>query len=125
MEFVKRLRPEHLQSFWYFASKLNLAIIGTFGNVLWITSSSEDELALYASQLAEYRWILGVSRMAAEFMWYTVTLHDASTFVQKVLGMSTVAASRSSDNALQLIVDERNVRDFDDYLRPNSQLSWS
>jgi hypothetical protein len=124
VEFVKRLRPEHLQSFWYFASKLNLAIIGTFGNVLWITSSSEDEREFYASQLAEYRWILRVSSTAAEFMRYTVTQLDASSFLQKGLGTSTMAASRSSDNAPQSTGDERNVRAFDDYLSPNSQLNW-
>ena len=28
MEFVKSLRPEHWQSFWYFASEFNFGLIG-------------------------------------------------------------------------------------------------
>lgn len=124
VEFVKRLRPEHLQSFWYFASKLNLAIIGTFGNVLWITSSSESERGFYASQLAEYRWILRLSSTAAEFMRYTVALLDAGSFLQRRLGSSAMSESHSSDSIPQLIADERNVRSFDDYMSPNSQLNW-
>ena len=124
VEFVKRLRPEHLQSFWYFASKLNFAIIGTFGNVLWITSSSEDEREFYASQLAEYRWMLRVSSTAAELMKYTVILLDASSFLQKSQGSEILASSRSNVTAPHVIGDEQHNRVFDDYLSPNSQLNW-
>ena len=75
---VNRLEPAHLQSFWYFASKVNLAIIGTFGSLLWATSDTTEEAAFYRSQLAEYRWTLRVSSKAAEFMKFTVGMLDAS-----------------------------------------------
>jgi hypothetical protein len=78
VEFVKRLKPEHLQSFWFFASKVNLAIIGTFGSILWATSDSNEECEFYRSQLAEYRWTLRVSSTAAEFMKFTVGILDDS-----------------------------------------------
>ena len=34
MDFFNRLIQEHLQSFWYFVSKVNLALIGTFNTLL-------------------------------------------------------------------------------------------
>jgi len=78
IEFVGRLEPAHLQSFWYFASKVNLAIIGTFGSLLWATSDNPEEAEFYKSQLAEYRWTLRVSSKAAEFMKFTVGMLDSS-----------------------------------------------
>jgi hypothetical protein len=83
IEMVNKLEPAHLQSFWYFASKVNLAIIGTFGSLLWVTSDSPAEAEFYRSQLAEYRWTLRVSSKAAEFMKFTVGMLDASAVFLK------------------------------------------
>ena len=41
LEMVSKLEPAHLQCFWYFASRVNLAIIGTFGSLLWATSDNK------------------------------------------------------------------------------------
>lgn len=79
IEFVKRLRQEHLLSFWYFASKRNLSIIGIFGSLLWTTSESGEERKFYKAQLAEYRWTLRISSTGADFMKYTIGVLDAST----------------------------------------------
>jgi hypothetical protein len=86
IDLVNRLEPAHLQSFWYFASKVNLAIIGTFGSLLWATSQTAEEAEFYRSQLAEYRWTLRVSSKAAEFMKFTVGLLDTSTVFMKDAG---------------------------------------
>jgi hypothetical protein len=75
---VNKLEPVHLQSFWYFASKANLAIIGTFGSLLWATSDNAEEADFYKEKLAEYRWALRVSSKAAEFMKFTVGMLDSS-----------------------------------------------
>jgi hypothetical protein len=83
IEMVDKLEPAHLQSFWYFASKVNLAIIGTFGSLLWATSDSPAEAEFYRLQLAEYRWTLRVSSKAAEFMKFTVGMLDASAVFLK------------------------------------------
>jgi len=83
IDLVNKLEPAHLQSFWYFASKVNLAIIGTFGSLLWATSDSPEEAEFYRSQLAEYRWTLRVSSKAAEFMKFTVGMLDASAVFLK------------------------------------------
>jgi hypothetical protein len=94
IDLVNKLEPAHLQSFWYFASKVNLAIVGTFGSLLWATSDSAEEAEFYRSQLAEYRWTLRVSSKAAEFMKFTVGMLDASAVFLKdgvaKTGVSTV-----------------------------------
>lgn len=61
MDFVNRLNPQHLRSFWYFASKANFALIGTFGSLLWATSPGREEAEWYRRRLGEYRWTLSVS----------------------------------------------------------------
>ena len=64
MDFVNRLTPNHLRSFWYFASKTNFALIGTFGSLLWVTAPGKEEADFYRMRLKEYRWTLGVSARA-------------------------------------------------------------
>ncbi|RDW87826.1 hypothetical protein BP5796_03520 [Coleophoma crateriformis] len=83
IEFVRRLEAAHLQSFWYFASKVNLAIVATFGSILWATSDDTKECEYYRSQLAEYRWTLRVSSKSAEFMKFTVGMLDTSAVFAK------------------------------------------
>ncbi|KAH7123603.1 fungal-specific transcription factor domain-containing protein [Dendryphion nanum] len=78
MDFVNRLKPEHLQSFWYFASKINFTLIGTFGSLLWATSPAKEEAEFYKTRLREYRWTLSVSSKRAEFLDYAVSMLDAS-----------------------------------------------
>lgn len=100
-EFIKRLTPAHLQSFWYFASKVNLAIIGTFGSLLWATSDNAEECEFYKSQLAEYRWTLRVSSKSAEFMKFTVGMLDASTVFLNALHANPSPSSAPNTEAEQ------------------------
>lgn len=97
IEFVTRLDPTHLQSFWYFASKVNLAIIGTFGSLLWATSDNPEEAEFYKTQLAEYRWTLRVSSKAAEFMKFTVGMLDSSPVFVKDGGSKTTTPNMPRD----------------------------
>jgi len=66
MDFVNRLTPSHLRAFWYFASKTNFALIGTFGSLLWATSPGRQEADWYRRRLGEYRWTLSVSSKPGE-----------------------------------------------------------
>lgn len=61
MDFVNRLTSSHLRSFWYFASKTNFALIGTFGSLLWATAPGREEADWYRRRLSEYRWTLSVN----------------------------------------------------------------
>lgn len=78
MDFVNRLKPEHLQSFWHFAAKINFTLIGTFGGLLLATAPSKEEADFYATRLREYRWTLNVSSRRADFLDYAVQMLDAS-----------------------------------------------
>jgi len=90
LDLVKRLKQEHLQSFWYFSSSISLAVVGVVAGVLAVTSLDEEEHKFYMSLLAEYRWILRISSTGAEFMKYAVGLLDASS---QLLGQQIEAAS--------------------------------
>lgn len=78
MDFVNRLKPEHLQAFWHFAAKINFTLIGTFGSLLWATAPSKEEAMFYRHRLTEYRWTLSVSSKRADFLDYAVQMLDAS-----------------------------------------------
>ncbi|KAI9807003.1 MAG: Fungal specific transcription factor [Piccolia ochrophora] len=81
MDFVNRLKPEHLRSFWYFASRVNFALIGTFGSLLWATAPSKEEADFYRLRLGEYRWTLTVSSRSAKFIAFAVDALDSSTLL--------------------------------------------
>lgn len=91
LEFVKRLKAEHFQSFWYFSSSISLAIIGIFSGVLCATSQVDDALERndYINKLAEYRWVLRVRSTGAEFMKYAVGILDAgSQLLEEQFGLN-------------------------------------
>jgi hypothetical protein len=88
MDFVNRLTPNHLRSFWYFASKTSFALIGTFGSLLWATSPGREEAEWYRRRLGEYRWTLSVSSKPGESKGLTefaMTMLDISTGLLKTL----------------------------------------
>ncbi|KAL2000039.1 hypothetical protein VTN02DRAFT_3638 [Thermoascus thermophilus] len=68
LQFIEALRPEHLQSFWWFASAKSLALIGTYGGLLWVTSPTDAEAELYYRKLEEYRWTLKVRAKGVHFV---------------------------------------------------------
>ncbi|KAJ6437793.1 nitrogen regulatory protein OTam [Purpureocillium lavendulum] len=88
MDFVNRLTPSHLSSFWYFASKTNFALIGTFGSLLWASSPGREEAEWYRRRLGEYRWTLSVSSKPGEnrnLTEFAMTMLDISTGLLKKL----------------------------------------
>lgn len=68
LQFIEALRPEHLQSFWWFASAKSLALIGTYGGLMWVTSPTDTEAEFYYSKLEEYRWTLKVRAKGVHFV---------------------------------------------------------
>ena len=77
MDFVNRLRPEHLSAFWYFPSRVNFALVGTFGSLLLATAPCQEEADFYHTRLAEYRWTLSVSSRSADFLTYAIQSLDS------------------------------------------------
>jgi hypothetical protein len=85
MDFVNRLRPEHLDSFWYFASSSNFALIGTFGALLMATSPAKEEAEFYHSRLSELKWTLSVS--ASKAPWMRTALEYLETNLEMLEGL--------------------------------------
>lgn len=79
MDFVRSLRAEHLQSFWYSSSKYCFAVVGTFIGLLWVTAGSNDEAEGYKEKLEEYRWTLRLSSKSAEFLDRAISQLTTST----------------------------------------------
>jgi hypothetical protein len=76
MEFVRNLRPEHLQAFWYSSSSANFALIGSFAALLHVTAVNAEEAAFYKAKLQDYRWVLRVSARGFEPMAAAMRLLD-------------------------------------------------
>jgi hypothetical protein len=79
IDFVQSLKPQHLSSFWYFASPQNFALIGVFGTLLLSTVSTTEEGDFYRTKLREYRWTLKInSENGAKYMKPAMALLDAN-----------------------------------------------
>lgn len=60
IEFVRDLKNEHINAFWYTCSTGNLMLIGTFAALLYVTSKTKDESIIFRDCLRNYIWILRV-----------------------------------------------------------------
>ncbi|KAH6671678.1 transcriptional regulatory protein [Halenospora varia] len=79
IDFVQSLKPQHLSSFWYFASARNFAQIGVFGTLLLSTATDAEEADFYRTKLREFRWTLKInSENGARYMKPAMTLLDAN-----------------------------------------------
>lgn len=79
IEFIQSLKPQHLSSFWYFASPQNFALIAVFGTLLLSTAATVEEGDFYKKKLREYRWILKInSENGARYMGPAMKLLDAN-----------------------------------------------
>lgn len=83
MDFVNRLRPAHLRSFWPASARTNFSLIGSFGMLLRITAPTNEEAEFYRIRLCEYRWTLSVSHKNAEFMSFALESLDNQTMLDK------------------------------------------
>lgn len=60
IEFVRDLKNEHINAFWYACSTGNLMLIGTFAALLYVTAKTKDEAIIFRDCLRNYVWILRV-----------------------------------------------------------------
>ncbi|KMU76612.1 TamA [Coccidioides immitis RMSCC 3703] len=87
MNFVNRLRPNHLRAFWPAAARTNFALIVAFGMLLRITAQTREEEEFYRCRLGEYRWTLEVSRRHAAFLGWVVECLDVMSSVIRGVGL--------------------------------------
>ena len=121
MDFVNRLRPEHLDAFWYFASAANVALIGTFGALLMATSPGREEADFYACRLHEFKWTLRVSAEKAAWVRSALETMEANLEMLRGLpekeGASAVAVSMTlpaADTQLQSAQTDGHVGAYDE-----------
>ncbi|KAK4096817.1 hypothetical protein N658DRAFT_518997 [Parathielavia hyrcaniae] len=113
LDFVKTLRPEHVQSFWYSASTYNFALIGTFISLLWVTSAGPDDAAFYKQKLDEYRWMLRLASSGSEVLERAVALLSASTgMLVKAVPSSQGADIFTGGSRHELPVQEHGPEDM-------------
>ncbi|KAK0625058.1 fungal-specific transcription factor domain-containing protein [Bombardia bombarda] len=82
IEFVDKLRPEHLQAFWWFAAPKSLAFVRTYGGLLWATSATDGEARFYRRKLEDFRWSLKVRAKGVGFV--TAALREMDESLQDI-----------------------------------------
>ena len=76
MDFVRTLRPEHWESFWYFASEFNFGLIGLFETLLSTTLVSENDVTASMGRLDQYLWTLKMAKKNAGFLDKSIAMID-------------------------------------------------
>ncbi|KAI1626679.1 fungal-specific transcription factor domain-containing protein [Exophiala viscosa] len=69
-KFVNDLRPDHLESFWYFTSPYLFSLLGSFTTLMLVTSLSTHERDFWQDTLNSYIWTLRTMSNSSEPMRY-------------------------------------------------------
>ena len=89
MDFVRSLRPEHWESFWYFASEFNFGLIGLFETLLSTTLFSDKDITASMSRLDQYLWTLKMAKKNAGFLERSISMIDLAVASSKQLTYQT------------------------------------
>lgn len=104
VSFVDALRPEHLHSFWWFASVPSLVLVGLTDALLWLTSPADGEATAYKAKLEEYRWSLKLRSKGVNFMTVAIEELDRSMpsleHQNRRVNQSTSGGQYGSGNAI-------------------------
>ena len=84
MDFVKSLKPEHWQSFWYFASEFNFGLIGVFETLVSNSADIGLDPSESAVRLDEYRWSLKMACQNTAFLERSIAMVNAASADQSV-----------------------------------------
>ena len=60
IEFIRDLKNEHINAFWYNCSTGNLMLIGTFAALLYVTSATKEEAMIFRDYVRNYTWVLKI-----------------------------------------------------------------
>ena len=109
MDFAKALKPEHWQSFWYFASEFNFGLIGVFETLV----SSSVRTVLNPSEstvrLDDYRWSLKMASQNTAFLERSIAMMNAASVDQSVKKHNLQSNSPGSEGE-ETPVDESQRR---------------
>lgn len=96
LDFINRLTPSHLQSFWPSHARGAFSLVGAFGALLWASSTTVKEGSFYLARLKEYRWTLRVSLRSLEELRYPLEVLEEMIREEKVERWKEVIATRAN-----------------------------
>ena len=79
MEFVKSLKPEHWQSFWYFASEFSFGLIGLFEILVSNSVGTGHDPSEIITKLDQYRWSLKLASQNAVFLEKSIAMMNTAS----------------------------------------------
>ena len=79
MDFVKSLKPEHWQSFWYFASEYSFGLIGLFELLVSNSVATEHDRSESIIRLDQYRWSLKMASQNAVFLEKSIAMMNTAS----------------------------------------------
>ncbi|KAI9731633.1 MAG: Fungal specific transcription factor [Claussenomyces sp. TS43310] len=111
VEFVKSLKVEHFQSFWYLSSGMNLVYIGSFATLMFLTSQSLDEASFYKQLLNDYRWTLRISSRLLHAVEFAVQRLDVLLSHLDKVSPQDVVRKMSQASSLTFAADPEDGSD--------------
>ena len=84
MDFVKSLKPEHWQSFWYFASEYSFGLIGVFETLVSSSISSGHDHSESITRLDQYQWSLKMASQNAVFLNKSIAMVNIASANQSI-----------------------------------------
>lgn len=97
MDFVKSLKPEHWQSFWYFASEFSFGLIGLFEAIVSSSISSEHDPSESITRLSQYRWSLKMASQNAVFLERSIAMMNIAPADQSIKRPSLQSSNPCSE----------------------------
>ena len=84
MDFVTSLKPEHWQSFWYFASEFNFGLIGVFETLVSNSVGTGNDPGESLLRLDRYRWSLKMASQNAGFLEKSIAMVNTASADQLI-----------------------------------------
>ena len=88
IDFVQSLKPEHWQSFWYFASEFNFGLIGVFETLISSSVVTAQDSRESMNRLDQYRWSLKMASQNAAFLEKSISMSDNASTDQSTVRRS-------------------------------------
>ena len=124
-DFVSKLRPEFLQSFWHSSSKYSFALVGSFVSLLWVTAANKQEGEVYKQKLEDYRWTLRLLSKSADILERALDMLAAPTAVLvKAIPEKGVSKEISKHETESPLPEESEVEDADEQAAVNEDYSF-
>lgn len=122
MDFVKSLKPEHWQSFWYFASEFSFGLIGVFETLVSCSVSSGHDPSESITRLDQYRWSLKMASQNAAFLERSIAMVNIASADQSTKRRSLQSSDHySGDEDTRADQSSHRLTEFNYIDRPHDE----